>query len=108
MNITFKHKGEVYNLEFDLDTIKRMANAGMTSDYISNNAEVCLDELFFYALAKHHKYVNRRDAKEMLAKITNKEQFFISLFELYRAPIEALLEEPEEGAEGNISWEINR
>ncbi len=108
MDITFSYKGNDYKLEFDRDVITQMAHRDLTNDFIMNNPEVALPDLFYYAFLKHQRYVNRKDVDVMFKKIKDRENFFVTLYELYRAPIESLMEEPDEDDEGNISWEIHR
>lgn len=107
MNITFSYKGENYTLEFDRDVIYQMAQKGLTNDFITSNADVVLPDLFYHAFLKHHRHVGRKLAEEMLGKIKDRERFFVTLYEIYRAPLEALFEEPTED-EGNIEWEVSK
>lgn len=95
---------ENYILEYDRESVEHMVNRGLTRDEIINNP-FSYPELFYGAFRKHHPYVNRKVTDKIWEEISGKEQLISALIEMYAAPINALVSDPED--QGNVSWEIN-
>ena len=101
--ILIGYGNENYTLEYDRASVEHMMNRGLTRDEIVNNP-FSYPELFYGAFRKNHPYVNRKTTDKMWDEISGKEQLIGALLEMYVAPLNALLADPEEG---NVTWEIN-
>ena len=63
-------------------------------------------ELFAYAFWAHHRYVRRNEIDKIFAAMPNRPELLTRLIEMYREPLAALMEDPED-AEGNVTWTAN-
>lgn len=95
---------ENYVLEYDRESVEHMINRGLTRDEIVNNPFSYAD-LFYGAFRKHHPSVAKKTTDKIWEEISGKEQLVSALIEMYAAPINALISDPEE--QGNVTWEIN-
>ena len=94
---------ENYVLEYDRESVEYMINRGLTRDEIVNNP-FSYPELFYGAFRKHHLFVAKKTTDKIWNEISGKENLVSALIEMYAAPINALISDPEEG---NATWEIN-
>lgn len=101
--IVITYGKESYTLEYDRESVEYMVNRGLTREEISSNP-FSYYELFYGAFRKHHPYVNRKVTDKIWDEITGKEQLLGALVDMYAAPINALISDPDEG---NATWEIN-
>lgn len=104
--IVLKHEGKEYTLEFNRKTIQAMERSGFIASEIGDKMATSLPALFAGAFQMHHRFLDKRVIDEMFDNITKKEEFLSHLVEMYKEPLEALVEEPEE-SEGNITWEAS-
>ena len=95
---------ENYVLEYDRESVEYMINRGLTRDEIVNNPFSYAD-LFYGAFRKHHPFVSKKTTDKIWEEISGKEQLIAALIEMYAAPINAVISDPEE--QGNATWEIN-
>lgn len=104
--IVLKHEGKEYTLEFNRKSIQAMERSGFIFSEIGDKIATTLPVLFEGAFYVHHRFLDKRVINEMYDRITNKEEFLLRLTEMYKEPLVALMEEPEE-SEGNIEWEAS-
>lgn len=103
MKVTFTHNGEKYTLEYTLDTVKKMENAGFSVDKFLEEPANGITTLFAGAFIAHHKHVKRDKIEEILRDMEDSKELLSTLVEMYNDPINSLL---EGAAEGNgIKWE---
>lgn len=95
-----------YVLEFTRATVTAMQRQNFDIDLVVTKMAVYLPLLFAGAFMANHKYIKPEVIDKMFNKISGKVDMVTSLVEMYREPLEALLEDPEE-AEGNVVWEKN-
>lgn len=104
INLTWK--GEKYTLEYDRSTIKLLENAGFVlSEFLSkpmNNIEL----VFSGAFVKNHRNLPQTTVDEIFAHVTDKGGLLQALQKMIQDSYESLLDEPEEGDEGNATWEV--
>ena len=81
--LTFSYKGKDYTLEYTRRTVRQMEDSGFIA---------------------HHRSVKPDVIEDIYEHLPHKEQLIEKLVEMYNEPIAALLEEPEEGDEGNVIW----
>jgi len=107
---TLKFKGNDgrdYVLEFTRDSIRTMERGGFVISEIDSKPMTVLPRLFSGAFLAHHKFVKQDTIDEIYAKLKNKSELIEKLAEMYNETIESLVEEPDEGDEGNIEWEAS-
>ncbi len=105
INISTKD-GQKYKLEFTRKTVKQMTENGFRLEDVKDKPIIAIPELFAGAFLANHRYLKESIIDDMYKGITNKDELIITLIEMYREPIEALMNEPEEG-EGNVGWEVS-
>ena len=104
IRLTFE--GTTYTLEFNRNAIRKMERNGFVAADIERKPATVLPELFAGAFIMHHPYMKRDKIDAIFEKTTNRMKLVELLGTMYNEPIEAMLDEPEEGA-GNASWEEN-
>jgi hypothetical protein len=101
MTIEFDHNGKHYTLEYTCDSVKKMEQRGFVISDITEKPMTALPNLFAGAFIEHHKDTNRRVIDEIFNGITNRQELYNRLTEMYNNPVAKLLDEP---SEGNVSW----
>ncbi len=104
--ITFTFEGTNYTLEYTRKSIETMEKQGFVISQVSDKPMSVLPTLFRGAFIAHHKFVKTDVIDKIFAKMTNREELFTTLVEMYNEPIVALMDEPESD-EGNIDWAKN-
>lgn len=102
--LIFTFEGKEYTLEFTRRTIAEMEKKGFIASEIGDKPMTTLPELFAGAFLAHHRSVNRKVIDSIFSKLTKKEDLIEKLAEMYNDPIMALMEDPDEEAEGNLNW----
>lgn len=101
--IKFSFEGTDYTLEFTRKSIETMEKQGFILSTVADKPISVLPTLFKGAFLAHHKFVRTEVVEKIFAKMTNREQLFTTLVDMYNEPIVALMNEPADD-EGNISW----
>lgn len=104
IRLTFE--GTTYTLEFNRNAIRKMERNGFVAADIERKPATVLPELFAGAFIMHQPYMKRDKIDAIFEKTTNRAKLVELLGTMYNEPIEAMLDEPEEGA-GNANWEEN-
>lgn len=102
--LNFMYKDKEYTLEFTRKTVTEMERKGFVASDIVSKPMLILPALFEGAFLAHHRYVKKDIIEEIFDHMTKKEALIEKLAEMYNEPISTLVEEPEEGAEGNVDW----
>lgn len=95
--ISFTYKDKDYCLEFTRDSVRTMQKSGFALDDISSKGLVVLPDLFSGAFLAHHPTVKKAVIEEIYKKLPHKKELFLQLAQMFNEPIEAYLDEPEEG-----------
>ena len=103
----FTYKKKEYTLEFTRKTVSVMERQGFVASQAVDRPMTMLPVMFAGAFMAHHPSVKRDLIDEIYEHMTNKEALIEKLGEMYNEPIAALMDEPDEGAEGNVSWTAN-
>lgn len=101
--IEFTYKGKDYKLEYTRRTVKQMETAGFMIGDVPDKPLTLLPELFAGAFRAHHRNEKQETIDEIFSNIKDKSKMIEALGEMYREPLETLLEEKEESAE-NVEW----
>lgn len=96
-----------YTLEFTRDTAARLEGAGFRVSDLDDKPNIMLPLLWRGAFLAHHKKTKDEDIEEIYKSIVDKEGLLKRLGEMYRDTTDTLVEEPDEGGEGNIEWEAS-
>ena len=95
--IVFTYEDKEYTLEFTRRTVKQIDRKPMT----------LLPALFAGAFKAHHRFVKQDVIDKIYAGMPHKDELIGKLAEMYNDPIVTLMEEPDEKAVKNVSWEAN-
>ena len=99
--------GHQFTLEYTRKTVEMMERSGFVLDEVAEKPMTMLPTLFAGAFLAHHRGVKRDAIEAIYKKMPNKDKLIPVLVEMYNEPVAALMEEPEEGDEGNMSWTAN-
>ena len=105
--ITFTYKGETYVLEYTRRTVQNMERRGFLASDVLEKPVSMVPELFYGAFMANHRFVKRETVDEIFAAMPDKTRLLTVLIELYHAPIDELLGDPEEDEEKNVEWTAN-
>ena len=102
IKITFE--GTEYTLEYTRRTVREMENEGFNPNLVGDKPMTMIPMLVAGAFKKNHRYTKAEVIDRIYEAISNKGGFVQALVELYNEPLNALIDDPEEG-QGNASWE---
>jgi hypothetical protein len=105
--LKFTYKEKEYTLEFNRRSIVEMEAKGFVAADVEQKPMTILPALFQGAFQMHHKFIKKELVDEIYSHMTNKEDLISKLAEMYAEPIQALVEDPDEGDVGNVSWTAN-
>jgi hypothetical protein len=106
--ISFTYEGAKYTLAFNRQTVQQLSQLGFRSNMITEQPEIGVPMLFRGAFMVHHRNMRNEQKDKIYESITNRRQLIEQLYIMYLEPINAMLEEPEEGDEAkNVTWEAN-
>lgn len=102
--LKFEYQGKEYTLEFTRRTVEAMERNGFSAAEITTKPMTTLPALFAGAFAANHRFIRNDLINEIYSHMTNKTELIGKLAEMYNEPIETLIDEPDEKAEGNVAW----
>lgn len=105
--IVFTYEDKEYTLEFTRRTVKQMEDEGFVAQDIDRKPMTLLPALFAGAFKAHHRFVKQDVIDKIYAGMPHKDELIGKLAEMYNGPIVTLMEEPDEKAVKNVSWEAN-
>lgn len=105
--LTFTYKDREYTLEFTRRTVTEMERRGFKAEEVTKQPMTYLPQLFEGAFLVHHRYVKKDLIDEIYSHMTERQELIGKLVDMYNDPMMQLIDEPEEGAEGNVSWAAN-
>lgn len=105
--IVFTYEDKEYTLEFTRRTVKQMEDEGFVAQDIDRKPMTLLPVLFAGAFKAHHRFVKQDVIDKIYAGMPHKDELIGKLAEMYNDPIVTLMEEPDEKAVKNVSWEAN-
>ncbi len=105
--LNFSYDGKEYCLEFTRRTVEMMERNGFVASDFREKPMNTLPALFAGAFLAHHRFIKQDVIDDIYDKMTNKQELIGKLAEMYNEPIAALVNDPEEGAAGNVSWTAN-
>lgn len=102
--LKFSYKDHDYCLEFTRRSVEQMERNGFLVTDITEKPMTTLPTLFRGAFLANHRFVKQDTIDEIYSHMTGKTELIGKLAEMYNEPIQTLVEDPEDGAEGNVSW----
>lgn len=103
--ITFEHGGKKYTLEYTLRTAGQCEQDGFVWDDLGNKPATMIPLLFYWAFAKNHRGMTRKQASEIYEEMNHKTELVGALSEMYAEALSALVDNEEE-TEGNANWTV--
>ena len=104
--INLTYKGETYTLEYDRTSVVLLEQNGFKLDEFLEKPITNIELAFSGAFVKNHSKVSQNLVDEIFKSISNKNDLIRTLYNMIRETYDSLLEEPTEGEEGNVSWEV--
>ncbi len=101
--ISFSYGGKDYCLEYTRKTVKQREDRGFALSRFVDAPMTVLPDLFAGAFLANHKYEKRDVIDAIFAKMKDKQVLIETLTQMYNEPINALMDEGDEGNE--IAWE---
>ena len=102
--LMFTYQGKDYCLEFTRRTVEQMARNGFIASEIQTKPMTTLPALFAGAFLANHRFTKNEIIEDIYAKMPNKTELIGKLAEMYNEPIQTLVDDPAEDAEGNVNW----
>lgn len=101
--ITFDWNGTDYTMEFNRATVKVAEQRyGITMGSFNGDLKLSmLPDLFYCSLLMHHPNIKHQTADAMFDLMEDKQALLMALYELFSAPIGAILADPD-GEEGKV------
>lgn len=94
--------GTKYTLEFNARVVKTMERRGFKID--TDYPNTMIDDLFHGAFQMHHKNIMPEKTREIWKQQSKKDALLAALTQLYMAPLNELMAEPE-GEDETPTWE---
>ena len=104
INLTYKNVP--YTLEYDRMSIKTLEANGFSVEEFIKKPMSNIELAFAGAFIKNHRKTKQTIIDEIYGKCGNKDELIGALINMIQETYEALFEEPEEGDEGNATWEV--
>lgn len=103
--ITFNWEGTAYTLEFNRKSVETMEKQGFIASEIADKPMTTLPMLFRGAFLMHHVATRRDTIDAIYNAMGNKMELLQKLAEMYNEPLEAMLDDGEDGK--NLTWGAN-
>lgn len=103
--IQFSYQDKAYTLEYTRASAVAIEKQGFNVEGIKTMPNVMIPLLVNGAFLAHHRRESEATINTIFKNITNKSDFISQLLAMYAETTTSLMEDPEEGNEGNISWE---
>lgn len=104
--IKFKINDKNYTLEYTRKSVETLEKQGFSIQNVTDKPMSVLPQLFAGAFLAHHKFEKREVIDDIFAKMTNREELFSTLVEMYNEPLVSIMAEPEQN-EGNVDWTVS-
>lgn len=104
--IKFTINDKNYTLEYTRKSVEILEKQGFSIQDVTDKPMSVLPQLFAGAFLAHHKFEKREVIDGIFAKMTNREELFSTLVEMYNEPLVSIMAEPEQN-EGNVDWTVS-
>lgn len=103
--IKFNYNGVDYVLEYDRASVKLLENSGFELEKFLEKPLTNIELAFAGAFIKNHRSTKQTTIDDIYKHMTNKTKLVQSLSKMIQETYDALLEDPDDGDEGNVNWE---
>lgn len=93
-----------YTIEYDRDSVVFAESIGFDAAKAASTYGTDMVAVFRAGFHKHHPFVSKDVIYGIWDRISDKQGLFMQLMEMFSEPFNALIAEPEEGGEGNVTW----
>lgn len=105
IKITDPADGMTYTLEYNRKSVETLERQGFVAEDVQRKPVTLLPVLFAGAFLMHHRFVKREVIDRIYSRLGKKDELIQKLVEMYNEPIMALLDDPEQEADGgNLTW----
>ena len=104
INLTWN--GEKYTLEYNRATVRLLEQSGFVLDEFLKKPMTNIELVFAGAFLKNHKNLSQNIIDDIFEKLPKKTELMVTLQKMIQETYDSLLEEPNEGDEGNAIWEV--
>lgn len=104
--INLTYKGESFTLEYNRIAVKMLEASGFVLEEFLEKPMSNIELAFAGAFIKNHKKVNQTVIDEIFNKTKDKKALIACLQRMITECYDSLLDEPEDGDEGNATWEV--
>ena len=103
--ISFEYEKKQYTLEYTLRTAAQANEDGFVLDEIGDKMALMVPKLVYWAFARHHRGITRKQTEDIYAWIKDKSGFVTALVEMYAEAVNALVDDEENA--GNANWTLS-
>lgn len=103
-DIKVTYEDQTFTLTFNKQSVRQMENLGFNINDIDTKPNTTIEMLFRGAFLARHAGIKESLVNTIWNNMTQKKELLQALMELYRAPSEALLEEPSENDPKKLTW----
>ena len=100
--IEFTYDDELYTLEFNRDSVKKMEDHGFNIAQAENKVVSTIDALFKGAFEMHHSGTSKKKLEEIYDLFSDKTGLFEALVEMYSDTLKTLTE--DNNSKNAIKW----
>lgn len=104
--IEFDFEDEHYILEFSRKTVTTMEGTGFVLDQVIEKPATLFPRLFAGAFLMHHPRMKEEKINSIFKQLEDKDELLPALIECYRAPLEAMFDEPDDETK-KVKWKKN-
>lgn len=94
-----------YTIEYDRDSVVYAESIGFDASKAASAYGTDMVTVFRAGFHKNHPFVAKDVVYGIWDRIADKQGLFTVLMEMFMEPFNALMQEPEEGGAGNVTWE---
>lgn len=105
--IRVNYNGKDYVLEYTRESVETMEKRGFVLGDLASRPMSTLPELFSGAFLAHHKFLPEAVINDLFKKMTDKENLYVKLIEMYNETIETLLSTETDPDGKNATWGAN-
>ena len=103
--INLTYQGVPYCLEYDRMGVKTLEANGFVLEEFLKKPMSNIEMVFAGAFIKNHRKTKSSTIEEIYYGCPNKDNLIVTLTQMIQETYNTLFDEPDEGAEGNVTWE---
>lgn len=104
--INLTYKGVDYTLEYNRMAVKYIESEGFELEKFSKQPMSMVELVFTGAFYKNHRNISQNLLDEIYKNCKDKNKLIEVITKMITECYTSLMENPEEGSEGNATWEV--